>query len=80
MTTANERKHLKIVIWTVLDLCGFVLDRTEGPGLTVRRKTLILRRRTRLRRSLHHLEPAEAFEWSYAWARRCKDVLRQCQM
>ncbi len=34
MTIANERGHLKMVILTVLDLRDFILDRTEGPGLT----------------------------------------------
>jgi hypothetical protein len=33
-TTANERKHLEMVSWTVLDLCIVILDRTEGSGHT----------------------------------------------
>jgi hypothetical protein len=34
MTVANERKHLKMVIWTVLDACGLILARAGGPGLS----------------------------------------------
>ena len=34
MTIANERKHLKMVIWTVLHSRDLIFDRTEGPGFT----------------------------------------------
>ncbi len=30
----NERKHLKMGIWTVLDLCNLILNPAGGPGLT----------------------------------------------
>ncbi len=32
-TTANERKHLKMGIMTVLESCNTILDRTGAPGL-----------------------------------------------
>ena len=31
MTIANEREHLKMVIWIVLDPEGLILDRADGP-------------------------------------------------
>jgi hypothetical protein len=31
--TLNERKELKIVIWTVKELFNFILDQIERPGL-----------------------------------------------
>ncbi len=34
MTIANKREQLKMVIWTVLDLNGLILDRTEELGLS----------------------------------------------
>jgi hypothetical protein len=30
MTIANEREHLKMVIWIVLDPGGLILDRADG--------------------------------------------------
>ncbi len=33
-TTLSERRLLKMVIWTVLDLFGLISDRNGGPGLT----------------------------------------------
>jgi hypothetical protein len=30
----NEGKILKMVIWTVLDLCSLISNRAGGPGLT----------------------------------------------
>jgi hypothetical protein len=32
MTIANERKHLKLVIWTILDPYCLKLDRADGLG------------------------------------------------
>ena len=32
MSFANERDHLKIVIWRVLDSCGFIFYRAKGPA------------------------------------------------
>ena len=34
MTISNERKHLKMVIWRVLNWCGVIKDRSEGQGST----------------------------------------------
>ena len=33
-TVLNERKHLKMVIWSVPDSVSLILGRTEWPGLT----------------------------------------------
>ena len=32
MTIADEKKHLKMYIWRVLDSCGVIKDRFKGPG------------------------------------------------
>ncbi len=54
MTTANQRKHLKMVMSTVIDPLDFILDRIEGPGLTALH-LLLSSHSTPLRRSLHQL-------------------------
>jgi hypothetical protein len=35
MTTAKDKKNLKMGIWTVIDSGNIVLDRTRAPGLAV---------------------------------------------
>ena len=41
MTIANEREHLKMVIWIVLDPEGLILDRADGPEHPVIVETIV---------------------------------------
>ena len=42
MTNANERYHLKIAIWIVLDHEGLILDRADGPEYTGSFKLIVI--------------------------------------
>ena len=63
MTFANERKHFKMVIWRVLDSCGVIKDKSEGPDrphvYTRQINSKFICTSTHIRLSLNYLTKAQ---------------------